>query len=1435
MKRSFLAKWLAVPAVLAPVILSMPARAHLDTLTQVIEPDPLVRAFEAEALPRLGTVEAVEDIAASGRQAVVLKGEGAGLKVDLGDLGVGMHALYLVAKVTQENAWEKGVRNVAASVYDGSVQGRPLYVQLRVNSGVGGTWEEHRLRVPFDKQFVHMVRIYFHTPEARAYSAEVTIGARSRITQLIVDAVEVRNPLGALQFQAFKSKPVLFTADERRQLLLSAAKEETVPAALRPRELPDAARAERDAVLWNAVMPLNANPGNIYGSVGRGNPLLEAIMKAQEAKLGRKLGTWTGETAFDKPWRLENKELGLAYTLDDYNAGRILPAPWPFAEDKGGYYFDKAEWNVETSFNYGVVPTFIQQRYHAVLAALGAWPERREGSLVARYFLLGDLEAGADAALLLAAFAYRYPAYDWNVQCMENIYPQGRTFNPSNVFGRGCSYEGWSTPEIEKVLEAYDKLFPYIQDNDRLAARVGRFVPWVKTPADVVRLLDTFLVQRAAQDGLQHILYAPIITTAASVLGPNAASQKYLDALFSRTYQRETLCGFPDMIEGGFSRDGANFIGSTYYVVGESKGELFDTASLLARYVRAGGDKRYNLADPRLYPRLAATADTLLRLHVAGGFRPGIGDVHDPMAGPQSWINPKEDGEFLLQSYRWTRNATIAWALATKIGQGSVPQKEWDEITKAAATVRDPIVHSASTLLEGYGMATLEEGVDAADRRQKNAIMFRFGVASGHAHADTLDYEIYAHGCRMSSDLGGREANPKYGKPNCLHTFVHNVVEVDEKNFNGGRAQNATAAGWVEAFKPFTGAQAVIGGAQAENLPQVSLYNRALVQVMCDPGNGRDVTPTGYVFDIFRVAGGSTHTWCYHGCVSEQFTTNAGLQPATSNIAKKYLSRHLGGTATEGTAPDVLEATWLLRRTEETLNEIPLKNAEKRILAELYDEAAPRKLTRVALFGQAGAKVMSANFYSRDIRQYNFPMLYVRRDGAEGLASTFVSLVEPYAGDPFIAGKRQLKVEGAGEGVHQAVALEVTTRYGQTDMLFGAEADGRVFTVEGGARASGRLALASRDAQGLRLLHLVGGSELTVAGVSVQLTQPAYRTTVASADYAGRKLRLKDPFPARLLDGEYLDIGNDLQRNPFHALAVKDNEVTLERTARIYTGGVTAVDPAGGHAVLDLEPYLISYHPHYYDGTTLVNEAGQVMGQARVTLGGRFWYTGWPAARRHLARIMPEDLADANGDGRRMLTMIAREPGKKFGPDGETPVPVAAGEKMFELEVTRLRDDGLMFWTKDHPRTFLDALNVAHPGWPYHQQLVRNERGDRDWVVNMPGDSYQVRVAGRTLREADFPDTDGNGRRQVSLQHYGPGDRVTALTHLYLRRLAAGRYELRANAGCRLVLPGKQVTLSDDGGKSWRDCGATAQDGKVTLALTAADLGAGRVELQVTP
>lgn len=52
--------------------------------------------------------------------------------------------------------------------------------------------------------------------------------------------------------------------------------------------------------------------------------------------------------------------------------------------------------------------------------------------------------------------------------------------------------------EYPAVVDAYDRLYPFIRDNRELAGVLGEYIPWIETPNDALRFYDTYILQFAA-------------------------------------------------------------------------------------------------------------------------------------------------------------------------------------------------------------------------------------------------------------------------------------------------------------------------------------------------------------------------------------------------------------------------------------------------------------------------------------------------------------------------------------------------------------------------------------------------------------------------------------------------------------------------------------------------------------------------------------------------------------------------------------------------------------------------------------------------------------------------------------------------------------------------------------------------------------------------
>jgi hypothetical protein len=974
------------------------------------------------------------------------------------------------------------------------------------------------------------------------------------------------------------------------------------------------------------------------------------------------------------------------------------------------------------------------------------------------YELTANDEFGWDGAVALCAIAEKYPAIDYFVQAtgrytnLDRDQDGNAPFHFSAPPGKSV-YRGWAGGDYARLLRAYDGLFDFIKDNQRLAEYVGTKIPWVKTPQDVVRLLDTNLVQAGLDQCNRTYISGDDLPKALAPLvqGVGEVSNRMLESgIFTAMDMNMTYAGgIDDQAICSYNRDGVHYIGSVGYL----SADLLKIAEVLRAYRQAGGPARFDLTDPKLYPHMTESGRTIAQVHVAGGFPLVIGDARD-------------------------------------LRTGRLP----------SGAERFP-----SRVLGGFGAAILESGETQDDLLRMRAVAIHTGIGRGHAHQDTLNLDLFALGCRMAPDLGGRHEGPNRGSPNMRWSKVHNLVEVDNANFENTYAgSTVSGTGWTTSFSPQPGAQFTSNAAHATSHPQVTRYQRDTALIDIDAANS-------YVFDVFRVDGGQLHTYCFHGARAKELKSNVDFKPAASDAAKAYLSKHKEGTRVEGKSPETLTADWMI---DEEL--------QRAYQGSGYQKDR-RPVTRLNLLGVAGVDTLAGNATS-DFYQYDFPFLYLqRRAGKPGLSSVWTALMEPCAGDPLIAEKRLLPV--AGEATAQAVAVK--TRNGLSDLLYSSlkpETAGQT----GDARVAGRFGYVSTDDKGFRMAHLVGGTELTADGVSIRAERAGYSGRVTGVDYAARSLQLDRPLPARLLGGAWVGIDNGVTVHNFRIEAVAPGaggaRVTHEKTARYYQSTVLNLDRAASAVECEIEPVVFGADTRHCNGTTVSNEAGDKFWKVTLEEGDRWMNLGFPGYRGSAPnKLSMAMFPDADGDGRRTVRLIGIAADK--GQDGAS----LKDQLLVTLEVTRVAPDGETFYFK-----LPKEEAYQRGGWQFADRRLENEDKSVVWQAMYAGSSFRWKLAGEPLTERSFADADANGKAKLAAYLYGPGDTLRVDSFVHVARLDGGLYSIRANTPCVVTLPGTGKTqVSRDNGAPFEPFPAEAKDGKTTITLDEAVLGKGAVQVRI--
>jgi hypothetical protein len=1043
------------------------------------------------------------------------------------------------------------VRVMAAVPTDKIVQHQlPLYLRLTVNDGIGGAEHTYRLRCAYVDEFYAVAEIYFHAPEARAYNATLAVDTGSQV-ELLVHNIDLHDVLAGTTRRAVKTKSTL-------------KRWETPPPVGTPTLAAEARRA-RDEELWNAVPPLNSHLGVIAGGPGRADdpnsgPNLGAhglTDKEIEDQHGKWMPRNSGKLPEGDDARvlMNNWKLGLAYTMEDLAANRPLPDPYPFKDDGAGLYTPPASPD-QPGQNWFQIAEAVRFQWDRLMGNRRVGTTGAITAMTEKYRKDGDLDAGRDAALLLVRMAYQFPTLDCAAAMSTLTVIPGAYNRDSRFRQRNNGMEYWRDMSEFPII-AYDALFDLIKDNQELAAAVNRFVPWVKTPADVIQLIDVYLVQTYAKRLLrhqdQHAEPQPILLPA-TVLVDREVTGPWMDWLYncSFTYPNE-LSGIQDMAIIGYCRDGHSLIGSSYYAV-----PAFRMAEAVERYIRAGGDPVYSLMNPARYPKVVESFRFGNRLQTAGLYYPRMGSVTGPDKGYGAQFKRIEE------SARWgwekTGEPEFAYALKHHVGRDKETDAEWQAIEKAAEGRRAPWLENRSRVLPNYA-AILESGVEHDDFRFRRSAILRIGGGYGHAHADTLDLQVYAHGLPVTVDGGQRNG---YSNPSDTSPRVHNKVLID-----GGDGQDQVHA-WVRSMADTEGARYM----QAE-AAHGSLYRRQVALLDVDAGSGSVpltpeqlkpgsdlaadvVTPNTYVFDVVRVAGGKRHAYAFHANISDPVETNMkNAGPAEQAAAdEKDLLDNMVGDLRAGEAPDHVIATFPMSREQNFAQEA--KN-----LAPMWTPEQPRVFTRLHLLGEAGSRILTGESDCHALK-YRIPHIFVQRKNIEN-GSAFMAVIEPYKGTPIIESIKRVAITGNEQDALQATAVRIQTVNGHSDLCF---ADGRPEqerAVEGVTIAA-EFAYLSTDAEGVRQATLVGGTLLQSEAVTLRVQARERTATIKAVAHRSRAIRIDQPWPALAGKNRIFEVGREGAMTQFTAVDVRaqgtDARVTTLRSADKYLSRIESVDEA---------------------------------------------------------------------------------------------------------------------------------------------------------------------------------------------------------------------------------------------------------------------------------
>ena len=428
-----------------------------------------------------------------------------------------------------------------------------------------------------------------------------------------------------------------------------------------------------------------------------------------------------------------------------------------------------------------------------------------------------------------------------------------------------------------------------------------------------------------------------------------------------------------------------------------------------------------------------------------------------------------------------------------------------------------------SELLPGKGMAMLrpEDGFS-------RGAMMRYGATLSHGHYEQLGLWTYAGGREMSYDPGRKpKLQTKVGFNR--QTIAHNTVTVNAIS----QSPPEDDGGSVNLFANRDGYTVVDAeNPQAYAHEDVDEYRRTLVYV--DTGADRS-----YTFDIFRVAGGETADYSFHGH-GVNFDTDLDLgDPAEGSLAS---TDYYWGD--EVTRSGKIES---FREKGANFNPPPgngygylghprTASGDATWSAEWAVDPSRGKTVkmRLTMLGDDDRTVSVVDAPDHLLRKLGHDetaeeLPYaVARD--EGGTSQFVSVVDAVADEYQVDTVEELDVPGHGDATFAPVAAKLTLVDGRTDYVL-STLEGEQFTAKDGRarlNTDAEFALVRVDDDGIASVRMERGTHIHVKlpgekPITVDADGDEHTGSVLDVDHGEPSLLVDADLPeGDALAGQYL-------------------------------------------------------------------------------------------------------------------------------------------------------------------------------------------------------------------------------------------------------------------------------------------------------------------------
>ena len=726
-------------------------------------------------------------------------------------------------------------------------------------------------------------------------------------------------------------------------------------------------------------------------------------------------------------------------------------------------------------------------RFIGTYLIYGQWKQAVLGgirALAAAHVVTGEPEYARKAGILIDRVADLYPTFDFGKQAILYEGPGARGY--ISTWHDACE-------EVRELALAYDQVFDALKTDETLvrflAGKADRYgSPHPKnTWADVQRNIE----ERIFHDTLanNHKIFSNYPRTDIAnavmhlVLGGSenqAAADKIIDALIARGTAVDGVTG-----EKGLP--GYGKIGPTGIATLLAQLDLMAPGTLAEIYER----------HPRIYECFRFHIDTwcLFKYYPTCGDAGSFAERMTQYVGVE-FLRPEEREPtlfgsgplspsmytFMVRMYELTGDPAFV-QVTYMTNDRSLDGLPYDLFVQDPERIRtligeviaregeEPVLGSVNK--QEWCLAILRSG--SGDHAR--ATWITYDSVGGHRHQDGLTLGLYAYGLDLLPDFGyppvqfGGWTSPKARW--YTMTAAHNTVTVDGKN------QDSDGVGRTELWADGQAFRAI--RASLPNAYKIPQYERTVTSI--------DVSDDAfYVFDVFRVAGGTDHakfTASKFATITTEGLTLEQGEPYGHHTIMRDFQRDRNpafpwqadfkvedryGYRPEG-APDVhLRYTSLTEGVEANV-------CEAWVVLGLFDK----------------------------VDQVWIPRVMARRQSEEGpLASTFVSVLEPYEGKPHIAEieRVRLTTEAGDELGDPHAAIKVSLADGRRDLLVAIdtenplkrapefEPEALIVQPEAGLASDAELAFVRFNAGGaIERIAIAQGSRLRCGRIDLKLTE----------------------------------------------------------------------------------------------------------------------------------------------------------------------------------------------------------------------------------------------------------------------------------------------------------------------------------------------------------